>query len=370
MLTYGVLCSLAEKHGVTITENVRAFVREVEQTDAAQADVRPVAWHRLAVAWLRGKAADQAKTNEKYPEHAACYENWRNVVTYAQKFADELEHEAPDTCREASSPGLSEEERDALTVAIRCVRQISLNSGSYFTSRIALLESILASDATASPDARIEELRKGLFEARDAMRVMSNWAKQSDPAGHSWGVRMVDRANAVLSGASAATVSEAKPVYDCSTRNCQCDACRIERGETGPFNDDEGRTEAEAAQQQAEPRAYERSQQLGMFLHLAEVVQADAKKTRDRYPAQPERADQLAAFMKTACKWAAQPSQPTGLPDGCKLVPKEPTDPMLDRGAEAVVAAKKIPLTGYGIAAHAWSAMYAAAPTHEQEAHK
>jgi hypothetical protein len=53
----------------------------------------------------------------------------------------------------------------------------------------------------AQPDttgARIERLRKGLFEARDAMRVMSNWSKKSDPAGYGWAVRMVDRANGVL----------------------------------------------------------------------------------------------------------------------------------------------------------------------------
>lgn len=32
-LTYGALCALAEKHNVTITENMRAFVREVEDQD-------------------------------------------------------------------------------------------------------------------------------------------------------------------------------------------------------------------------------------------------------------------------------------------------------------------------------------------------
>jgi flavin-dependent dehydrogenase len=45
---------------------------------------------------------------------------------------------------------------------------------------------------------RIEELRKALFEARDCMTVMSGWVLKSDPAGFSWAVRMVDRANAVL----------------------------------------------------------------------------------------------------------------------------------------------------------------------------
>lgn len=47
---------------------------------------------------------------------------------------------------------------------------------------------------------RVEQLRKALFESRDAMRVMANWVKKSDPAGYSWAVRMVDRANATLGG--------------------------------------------------------------------------------------------------------------------------------------------------------------------------
>ncbi|WP_353627556.1 hypothetical protein ABNQ24_12380 [Ralstonia pseudosolanacearum] len=34
--TYGALCALAEKHGVKMTEEVRAFVRAVEQADAAE----------------------------------------------------------------------------------------------------------------------------------------------------------------------------------------------------------------------------------------------------------------------------------------------------------------------------------------------
>lgn len=57
---------------------------------------------------------------------------------------------------------------------------------------------------------------------------------------------------------------------------------------------------------QAQPVGDDRAQQLEVFLWLADVVQEDAKKTRDRYPAQSERAEQLAAFMKTACKWFAQ----------------------------------------------------------------
>ncbi|KGV80216.1 putative gp43 [Burkholderia pseudomallei MSHR4375] len=63
--------------------------------------------------------------------------------------------------------------------------------------------------AQADAPARIEALRKGLFEARDAMRVMSNWAKKSDPAGHSWAVRMMDRASAVLNGESSTAQADA-----------------------------------------------------------------------------------------------------------------------------------------------------------------
>ena len=31
-------------------------------------------WQREAVAWLRGKAAEQAQNNERWPEHAKCFE--------------------------------------------------------------------------------------------------------------------------------------------------------------------------------------------------------------------------------------------------------------------------------------------------------
>lgn len=47
MLTYGALCELAARHGVTITENVRAFVREVEEEDLrAQGDAQDAARYR------------------------------------------------------------------------------------------------------------------------------------------------------------------------------------------------------------------------------------------------------------------------------------------------------------------------------------
>ncbi|CPF47814.1 hypothetical protein [Burkholderia pseudomallei] len=65
---------------------------------------------------------------------------------------------------------------------------------------VAMLNDSGQSEPETATVARIEQLRKALFESRDAMRVMSNWAKKPDPAGHSWAVRMVDRANAALNG--------------------------------------------------------------------------------------------------------------------------------------------------------------------------
>ena len=51
-------------------------------------------WQREAVAWLRGKAAEQAQNNERWPEHARCYPSWTERVETAQRLADELEREA------------------------------------------------------------------------------------------------------------------------------------------------------------------------------------------------------------------------------------------------------------------------------------
>jgi|GEM_PF-2949113 len=75
--------------------------------------------------------------------------------------------------------------------------------------------------------------------------------------------------NAALTHSAATVAEPSKEVYDCSTRDCQCDACCIERGEAGPFNDDEQRTEQEAAQQQAEPTNAELAQ---AFTYLDERV--------------------------------------------------------------------------------------------------
>ena len=51
--------------------------------------------------------------------------------------------------------------------------------------------------ADAQPDAR-PHLASALREARDAMLTMARWVSKSDPAGHSWALRMADRASAAL----------------------------------------------------------------------------------------------------------------------------------------------------------------------------
>lgn len=60
-----------------------------------------------------------------------------------------------------------------------------------------------ASAATSSADARIEELRKGLFEARDALVYASDLLPQRFQAkDHRFFLAAIERANAVLSGAA------------------------------------------------------------------------------------------------------------------------------------------------------------------------
>ncbi|MET5020791.1 hypothetical protein AAHH78_38340, partial [Burkholderia pseudomallei] len=65
---------------------------------------------------------------------------------------------------------------------------------------VARLNDSRQSEPETATGARIEQLRKALFESRDAMRVMSNWVKKSDQAGHTWSVSMLDRSNAALNG--------------------------------------------------------------------------------------------------------------------------------------------------------------------------
>lgn len=74
----------------------RAFAPLIAEMRAVLATPAPVAqpdWRRLAVTWLRAKAADQAQTNEKYPRHAAAYPSWTERVVTMQRLADDLERE-------------------------------------------------------------------------------------------------------------------------------------------------------------------------------------------------------------------------------------------------------------------------------------
>ena len=62
---------------------------------AAPAPVaQTLTWESQAIAWLRGKAAEQAQNNERWPRHAACYPSWIERVKHAQQLADDLEREA------------------------------------------------------------------------------------------------------------------------------------------------------------------------------------------------------------------------------------------------------------------------------------
>jgi len=74
---------------------VDAFNLEWPQDDPASPSTVSILvnWQRMAVAWLRGKAADQAKINEAYPRHVQAYPSWQARVDLAQKLADELERE-------------------------------------------------------------------------------------------------------------------------------------------------------------------------------------------------------------------------------------------------------------------------------------
>jgi hypothetical protein len=54
---------------------------------------KPENWQPMAIAWLRGKAADQARINDAYPRHATAYPSWTARVENAQRLADELERE-------------------------------------------------------------------------------------------------------------------------------------------------------------------------------------------------------------------------------------------------------------------------------------
>lgn len=90
-LTYGRLCELAEKHGVTITEKVRAFVREVEQTDAAQPATEPIAWESTTFGYRK------YLTQAQYERIGERFRKWYKPYRCSAC-----------TKHEASAPGLSD----------------------------------------------------------------------------------------------------------------------------------------------------------------------------------------------------------------------------------------------------------------------
>jgi len=58
-----------------------------------------VSWQRQASAWLRGKAAEQAQINERFPQHVRCYPSWTERVKQLQDLAEELDREAEEEAR-------------------------------------------------------------------------------------------------------------------------------------------------------------------------------------------------------------------------------------------------------------------------------
>lgn len=127
------------------------------------------------------------------------------------QFADQLQSMPSEATVTTTRPRWTRNEIDGLLDdADRLSRHPGKASGTIFDCACVIRE-LLAAPQPAQADAplRIEALRKGLFEARDAMRVMSNWVKKSDPAGHSWAVRMMDRASAVLNGEADAAQADA-----------------------------------------------------------------------------------------------------------------------------------------------------------------
>lgn len=141
-LTYGALCALAEKHNVTITENMRAFVRAVEEEKIrAQADARPVDmvlhcpncglqhidapeedWKRDANGRMMLGTTEVTWTNPPHRSHLChgCGHIWRpadvptnGVLAVKTKGENDSPITGPDrvddTHPEASAPGLSDD---------------------------------------------------------------------------------------------------------------------------------------------------------------------------------------------------------------------------------------------------------------------
>ena len=171
---------------------------EIDAALRAQADAGPVAW-RVTGHWKDGGEAGpffytEERLADMHLEHLASGVSVPLYILPAPEAAQAL-REAISICQQEG------DEWDSDNV------QLTKNYAHACRDRIAQL--LTRASAATEPQGlseRVEELRKALFESRDAMRVMSNWVKKTDPAGHRWAVHMVDMANNVLAG--AATVAE------------------------------------------------------------------------------------------------------------------------------------------------------------------
>lgn len=393
-LTYGRLCELAEKHGVTITENVRAFVREVEQTDAAQAATEPIAWESTTFGYRR------YLTQAQYERIGERFRKWYKPYRCSACAS-----------HEASAPGLSEEARHLLEDASGVLQAFATTSQTANGTQREINEFLNRASATtvAEPDTDNVWPIVNVTVSESGEVTAAKLYAPGLPAGNHdvYPVRVpyMDEHTEAWMAVSKALKEVAPDYLDGSGNGIECAVKAIQRlaaqhhvkppeqisGVGGKPTEQQAEPSdptglivrlrihaedrantafarssmREAAgvleDRQAEASTYERSQQLGVFLRLAEVVQADSKKTRDRYPAQSERADQLAAFMKTACKWAARQSSVT---DGYVIVPIKPTENMHAAAVRTIIHCHG----NDDFPPRVWAAMIAAAS--QQEATK
>lgn len=219
---------------IALFDDIEAYVsRSPAMAAAAPADdareclMDVVSHHDNIVA---GFAAQRLAAEEAQDSDTAGY--WKREIDVAHRMKAQAERAlaaaspaaeaVPDDCDVRKIllnvvPGMDGEGHEVYARNVADVEQLLSEMG----ERLDAFEST-PQPAQADAPVRIEALRKGLFEARDAMRVMSNWVKKSDPGGHSWAVRMVDRANAVLNGEADAAQADAPTVIDvgvdCLTR--------------------------------------------------------------------------------------------------------------------------------------------------------
>lgn len=231
MLTYGALCELAQRHGVTITENVRAFVREVEEEDrraipllAADHKGMRVDYRGLLGQTREGlfKEPALAEMIRQLQDHiaelgrrwyagdTAVVDELLQLYCIEQDAREAVAHKAtiqePLTVADAAGDAfvLEFERWNAETGALP-------RGGSWMAEVSDIIKRAAESQhascpkpvaATASPDARIEELRKGLFEARDALAYAADLLPQRFQAkDHRFFLAAIERANNILSWA-------------------------------------------------------------------------------------------------------------------------------------------------------------------------